>query len=174
MPAIYSVGLLVLISIAAMLFNIPIMSMLNVRSLAVVVAMSSVMLAFSCGWNTVQKTISSFFAFNTKDEEIPKVVVCLQTLILAIQASAAIVCVIGIIHVMRNLDRPDVIGPGVASCITGYLYGVFFSILIVMPWRSYLLRRSNLEKRADLSSYSLAALPVIGGIFGVVLYAIMK
>lgn len=41
--------------------------------------------------------------------------------------------VLGLIHVMENLDNPDMIGPGIAIAFIATVYGVGFSNLVFMP-----------------------------------------
>jgi chemotaxis protein MotA len=41
--------------------------------------------------------------------------------------------VLGLIHVMENLDNPSAIGPGIATAFIATVYGVGFSNLIFMP-----------------------------------------
>lgn len=50
--------------------------------------------------------------------------------------------VLGLIHVMRNLDNPDAIGPGIAIAFVATIYGVGFANLIFMPMGTKIKRKS--------------------------------
>jgi chemotaxis protein MotA len=59
--------------------------------------------------------------------------------------------VLGLIHVMRNLDNPDAIGPGIAVAFVATVYGVGFANLIFMPLGTKVKRKAGLiALRADL------------------------
>jgi chemotaxis protein MotA len=50
--------------------------------------------------------------------------------------------VLGLIHVMRNLDNPDEIGPGIAIAFVATIYGVGFANLVFMPMGSKIKRKA--------------------------------
>jgi chemotaxis protein MotA len=49
-----------------------------------------------------------------------------------------------LIHVMRNLDNPDAIGPGIAVAFVATVYGVGFANLIFMPLGTKIKRKAVL------------------------------
>lgn len=59
--------------------------------------------------------------------------------------------VLGLIHVMRNLDNPDAIGPGIAIAFVATVYGVGFANLVFMPLGTKVKRRAALlQQRNEL------------------------
>lgn len=54
--------------------------------------------------------------------------------------------VLGLIHVMENLDNPDAIGPGIAVAFVATVYGVGAANLIALPMANKLKRKVALEK----------------------------
>lgn len=52
--------------------------------------------------------------------------------------------VLGLIHVMRNLDKPDEIGPGIAIAFVATIYGVALANLIFMPMGAKVKRKAVL------------------------------
>lgn len=59
--------------------------------------------------------------------------------------------VLGLIHVMRNLDNPDAIGPGIAIAFVATVYGVGFANLLFMPMGTKVKRRAALiQQRNEL------------------------
>lgn len=59
--------------------------------------------------------------------------------------------VLGLIHVMRSLDDPDKIGPGIAVAFVATVYGVGFANLVFMPLGTKIKRKAALlGMRADL------------------------
>ena len=53
--------------------------------------------------------------------------------------------VLGLIHVMRNLDNPDAIGPGIAIAFVATVYGVGFANLIFIPLGTKIKRKAALR-----------------------------
>lgn len=59
--------------------------------------------------------------------------------------------VLGLIHVMRNLDNPDEIGPGIAIAFVATVYGVGFANLVFMPLGTKMKRKAAiLQMRNEL------------------------
>ena len=59
--------------------------------------------------------------------------------------------VLGLIHVMRNLDNPDAIGPGIAVAFVATVYGVGFANLFFMPMGTKVKRKAAImQQRAEL------------------------
>jgi chemotaxis protein MotA len=59
--------------------------------------------------------------------------------------------VLGLIHVMRNLDNPDEIGPGIAIAFVATIYGVGFANLVFMPLGTKIKRKAAvLQARNEL------------------------
>ena len=56
--------------------------------------------------------------------------------------------VLGLIHVMENLDKPDQIGPGIAIAFVATLYGVGFANIFGIPIGKKLKRKADLDKHA--------------------------
>ncbi len=54
--------------------------------------------------------------------------------------------VLGLIHVMENLDDPSKLGPGIAVAFVATVYGVGFANLIFLPIAAKLKRKVGLEK----------------------------
>lgn len=52
--------------------------------------------------------------------------------------------VLGLIHVMQNLDHPDEIGPGIASAFVATIYGVGFANLMFMPLGTKIKRKATI------------------------------
>ena len=52
--------------------------------------------------------------------------------------------VLGLIHVMRNLSNPDVIGPGIAIAFVATVYGVGFANLWFMPMGTKIKRKATI------------------------------
>ena len=52
--------------------------------------------------------------------------------------------VLGLIHVMRNLDNPEAIGPGIAVAFVATVYGVGFANLFFMPIGTRIKRKAEL------------------------------
>lgn len=67
--------------------------------------------------------------------------------------------VLGLIHVMENLDKPEMIGPGIAIAFVATLYGVGFSNILFIPIGKKLKRKAQLD--------SLAREMVIIGVEGI-------
>lgn len=53
--------------------------------------------------------------------------------------------VLGLIHVMRNLDNPDAIGPGIAIAFVATVYGVGFANLMFIPLGTKIKRKAALR-----------------------------
>lgn len=53
--------------------------------------------------------------------------------------------VLGLIHVMENLDKPEMIGPGIAVAFVATLYGVGFSNILFIPIGKKLKRKAKLD-----------------------------
>lgn len=53
--------------------------------------------------------------------------------------------VLGLIHVMENLDKPELIGPGIAIAFVATLYGVGSSNILFIPMGKKLKRKAGLE-----------------------------
>lgn len=59
--------------------------------------------------------------------------------------------VLGLIFVMKNLDNPDAIGPGIAIAFVATIYGVGFANLWFMPMGTKIKRKAAiLQQRAEL------------------------
>ena len=56
--------------------------------------------------------------------------------------------VLGLIHVMENLDKPEMIGPGIAIAFVATLYGVGFANLFFIPMGKKLKRKAILDSQA--------------------------
>ena len=56
--------------------------------------------------------------------------------------------VLGLIHVMQNLDRPDQIGNGIAVAFVATLYGVALANLFFLPWGAKMKRQAQQRMRA--------------------------
>lgn len=56
--------------------------------------------------------------------------------------------VLGLIHVMENLDKPDLIGPGIAIAFVATLYGVGFSNIFFLPMGKKIKRKAVLDNLA--------------------------
>ena len=56
--------------------------------------------------------------------------------------------VLGLIHVMENLDNPDMIGPGIAIAFVATLYGVGSANIVGIPVGKKLKRKAELDKHA--------------------------
>jgi chemotaxis protein MotA len=56
--------------------------------------------------------------------------------------------VLGLIHVMNNLDKPDQIGPGIAVAFVATLYGVGFANIFGIPIGKKLKRKAILDGHA--------------------------
>ena len=56
--------------------------------------------------------------------------------------------VLGLIHVMENLDKPEMIGPGIAVAFTATLYGVGFANLFFIPMGKKIKRKAQLDSQA--------------------------
>ncbi len=56
--------------------------------------------------------------------------------------------VLGLIHVMENLDKPDQIGPGIAVAFVATLYGVGASNIFFIPIGKKIKRKAQLEGHA--------------------------
>ena len=56
--------------------------------------------------------------------------------------------VLGLIHVMENLSKPDLIGPGIAVAFTATLYGVGASNIFFIPIAKKIKRKAMLEGHA--------------------------
>jgi chemotaxis protein MotA len=54
--------------------------------------------------------------------------------------------VLGLIHVMENLDDPSKLGPGIATAFVATVYGVGFANLVMLPLAFKLKRKVGLEK----------------------------
>ncbi|MEZ4741521.1 MAG: flagellar motor protein [Bdellovibrionota bacterium] len=67
--------------------------------------------------------------------------------------------VLGLIHVMENLDKPDLIGPGIAIAFVATLYGVGFANIFFIPIGKKIKRKAIIE--------SLAREMVIIGVEGI-------
>lgn len=53
--------------------------------------------------------------------------------------------VLGLIHVMENLDKPEMIGPGIAIAFVATLYGVGFANIFAIPIGVKLKRKVDLD-----------------------------
>jgi chemotaxis protein MotA len=56
--------------------------------------------------------------------------------------------VLGLIHVMENLDKPDQIGPGIAVAFVATLYGVGASNIFFIPIGKKIKRKAGIEGHA--------------------------
>lgn len=56
--------------------------------------------------------------------------------------------VLGLIHVMENLDKPDQIGPGIAVAFVATLYGVGSANIFGIPIGKKLKRKAHIDKHA--------------------------
>lgn len=56
--------------------------------------------------------------------------------------------VLGLIHVMENLDKPEMIGPGIAIAFVATLYGVGFANILFIPIGKKLKRKAMLDSMA--------------------------
>lgn len=56
--------------------------------------------------------------------------------------------VLGLIHVMENLDKPDQIGPGIAVAFVATLYGVGSANILFIPMGKKIKRKAILEGHA--------------------------
>ncbi len=56
--------------------------------------------------------------------------------------------VLGLIHVMENLDKPELIGPGIAVAFTATLYGVGSANLFFLPIGKKIKRKAKLDALA--------------------------
>lgn len=54
--------------------------------------------------------------------------------------------VLGLIHVMENLDNPGALGPGIAVAFVATVYGVGVANLIALPLSNKLKRKVSIEK----------------------------
>lgn len=54
--------------------------------------------------------------------------------------------VLGLIHVMENLDNPSALGPGIAVAFVATVYGVGVANLIALPVSNKIKRKISLEK----------------------------
>ncbi len=54
--------------------------------------------------------------------------------------------VLGLIHVMENLDNPSALGPGIATAFVATVYGVGVANLIALPISNKIKRRVHIEK----------------------------
>ncbi len=67
--------------------------------------------------------------------------------------------VLGLIFVMRNLDNPDLIGPGIAVAFIATIYGVGFANLIFIPMGTKLRRKAELiAMRAEVIKLGIAGI----------------
>jgi chemotaxis protein MotA len=53
--------------------------------------------------------------------------------------------VLGLIHVMENLDKPEMIGPGIAVAFVATLYGVGFANILFLPIGKKIKRKAQLD-----------------------------
>ena len=58
--------------------------------------------------------------------------------------------VLGLIHVMENLNNPDAIGPGIAVAFVATVYGVGSANLLFLPMANKIKRRVGIEKERKL------------------------
>ncbi len=58
--------------------------------------------------------------------------------------------VLGLIHVMENLDKPDMIGPGIAVAFCATLYGVGAANIFFIPMGKKIKRKAVMEGHARL------------------------
>jgi chemotaxis protein MotA len=58
--------------------------------------------------------------------------------------------VLGLIHVMENLDQPDKIGPGIATAFVATIYGVGSSNIFFIPIGKKIKRKAILEGHARM------------------------
>lgn len=56
--------------------------------------------------------------------------------------------VLGLIHVMENLDKPEMIGPGIAVAFVATLYGVGFANIFFIPIGKKIKRKAILDSMA--------------------------
>lgn len=56
--------------------------------------------------------------------------------------------VLGLIHVMENLDKPEMIGPGIAVAFVATLYGVGFANIFFLPIGKKIKRKAQLDSIA--------------------------
>lgn len=56
--------------------------------------------------------------------------------------------VLGLIHVMENLDKPEMIGPGIAVAFVATLYGVGSANIFFIPMGKKIKRKAGLEGHA--------------------------
>jgi chemotaxis protein MotA len=58
--------------------------------------------------------------------------------------------VLGLIHVMENLDKPEMIGPGIAIAFVATLYGVGSANIFFLPMGKKIKRKAILDGHARL------------------------
>lgn len=58
--------------------------------------------------------------------------------------------VLGLIHVMENLDNPSALGPGIAVAFVATVYGVGVANLIALPVSNKIKRKVHLEKERKI------------------------
>ena len=56
--------------------------------------------------------------------------------------------VLGLIHVMENLNNPDAIGPGIAIAFVATLYGVGSANIVGIPVGKKIKRKAEMDKHA--------------------------
>ncbi len=56
--------------------------------------------------------------------------------------------VLGLIHVMENLDKPELIGPGIAVAFVATLYGVGSANILFIPMGKKLKRKAHMDSMA--------------------------
>ncbi|MFK7872941.1 MAG: flagellar motor protein [Oligoflexales bacterium] len=57
--------------------------------------------------------------------------------------------VLGLIHVMENLDKPEMIGPGIAVAFVATLYGVGFANIFFLPIGKKIKRKAVMDSMAQ-------------------------
>ena len=56
--------------------------------------------------------------------------------------------VLGLIHVMENLDKPEMIGPGIAVAFVATLYGVGSANILFIPMGKKIKRKAIIDSMA--------------------------
>lgn len=75
----------------------------------------------------------------------------------------------GLVHVMENLDKPESIGPGIAFSFVGAFWGYLFQMLIAVPlgnralvWHSFKATKEPIGESASLLGVRLVLATILG------------
>jgi chemotaxis protein MotA len=71
--------------------------------------------------------------------------------------------VLGLIHVMENLDKPEMIGPGIAVAFVATLYGVGFANIFFIPMGKKIKRKAIMDHHAR-SMVIIGVEGILGGL----------